>query len=275
MTKYRIDIDLTPLHAVMERAAERAYTGVHLAVQQTAEEIREQWQGAVARMMPVRDAWTMQWRDAAVDSIEAKSTGPFSAVVSSDHQAVVELERGRPARDLKRMLQTSSRTKVSAAGKKYLTIPFRHGTPGHDALSPAMPADVHKLATKMGHSEITGRTSRLNAHGALVPQSEYRWDKKGDPFGRGRKKLLSIGALPSGLASKLQPSHKSDPYAGMRRFKTENGASQYLTFRVMHESSSGWIVPAKPGQHVAKAIAAAGGAVLTLRARELLARIGT
>lgn len=274
MAKYRIEIDLAPLHAVMEQAAERTYAGVNLAVQQTAEDIRQLWQGAVSRAMPVRNAWTMDWRNSAVDSIEAKSTGPFSAVVSSDHQAVVELESGRPTRDLKKMLQTSSRTKVSAAGKKYLSIPFRHGTAGHNALSPALPRDVHKLATMMGPSEITGRTTRLNAHGVLVPQSVHRWDKKGDEFKRGKKRYLSTGALPSGLAAKLQPSHKSDPYAGMRRFKTENGASQYLTFRVMHEDSTGWIVPAKPGQHIAKAIANAGGAVLTMRIRAVLGSIG-
>ncbi len=35
----------------------------------------------------------------------------------------------------------------------------------------------------------------------------------------------------------------------------EDEAKAYLTFRVMSEHSSGWIVPAKPGLHIARAIA--------------------
>lgn len=30
---------------------------------------------------------------------------------------------------------------------------------------------------------------------------------------------------------------------------------QYLTFRVMHQDSRGWIIPAKPGMHIAEGVA--------------------
>jgi hypothetical protein len=44
----------------------------------------------------------------------------------------------------------------------------------------------------------------------------------------------------------------------MYRFDTGAGkarSSQYLTFRVMAEGSSGWIVPAKPGLYIARGVA--------------------
>ena len=48
-------------------------------------------------------------------------------------------------------------------------------------------------------------------------------------------------------------------YAGMVRMKDDafrNRSGGYLTFRVMIEGSSGWIVPAKPGLHIVQAVAA-------------------
>ena len=47
-------------------------------------------------------------------------------------------------------------------------------------------------------------------------------------------------------------------YAGMRRFDVGSGEekrSSYMTFRVMMEGSSGWIVPAKPGLFLTKQVA--------------------
>jgi hypothetical protein len=52
----------------------------------------------------------------------------------------------------------------------------------------------------------------------------------------------------------LQTRHASDPTAGMVRMQT-NGGSRYLTFRVMSENSTGWIIPAKPGSYIAKHVA--------------------
>jgi hypothetical protein len=41
----------------------------------------------------------------------------------------------------------------------------------------------------------------------------------------------------------------------MARFKTSTGGSSYLTFRIMMEGSTGWIVPAQPGKYLAKNVA--------------------
>ena len=79
---------------------------------------------------------------------------------------------------------------------------------------------------------------------------------------------------------KLKDHHKTDIYDSMVRFDTSTPkakSSAYMTFRVMSDKSSGWIVPAKPGLYLAKNVAnqlqplletAIGGAV-TLKSLKL------
>ena len=169
-----------------------------------------------------------------------------------------QIEDGRPVRDLKEMLLTSQKARMSKAGKKYLIIPFRHNTPGNKALAPAMPQAIYDQALKMGKSSILSIGTRISATGATVPNRNYKRDKAGDEFSRGKKKYLSSWPLLAGLAP-IRAGHKTDIYAGMRRMETSTGKSKssaYLTFRVMHEDSTGWIVPAKPSLKLAEKIAA-------------------
>lgn len=256
MSSYRITVDLTPLQAALNAAGEQAYRAVNMAVRMTAEDIAQQWQQQVYRLAPP------YCRQEAVDSIKAEATGPFSSVVSSDSQAVRYIEEGTPQRDLKEILQTSSRVKVSNKGQRYLTIPFRHGTPTATVL-PAMPKSVYLQASQLAPSRVTGRFLRPAINGGgVAPRLAYQWG----------------GRLPAGLTPKLKPNHKADPHAGMVRFDTGNvkqRSSAYLTFRVMHQDSSGWIVPSKPGYYVARTLAAQGQKTLADRIGDILKAIGT
>jgi hypothetical protein len=250
---------------------EQIFHEVNIAVRLTANEIRESWQEQIYRLAPP------YCRDAAVDSIVNRDTGPFSNEISSNHAAVVGIETGFPSRDLKQMLQTSSKTRAFKNGKKYLIIPIRHNTPGHDAHAQDMPKAIHDQAKKMGPSKITGKFLDVNAHGDVEMRQRYQWDKAGDPFKSSKKTLLSIGALPAGLAPKLQTRHKTDPYAGMRRMDTSSGkqkSSAYLTFRIMHEDSTGWIIPAKPSHPIVHDIAQQGQRALEDRISNALRGIG-
>jgi hypothetical protein len=174
-------------------------------------------------------------------------------LVSSDYRKAVEIETGRPLRDLKQMLQTSLKTRRTKDGRKYLCIPFRHGTPKTTVLTPMPKAIYDDYASKMGPSIVQRMSTRLSATGHTVPQSVTLWDKKGNEFttgkGRNKKTHLSIGALPAGLAPKLAPHHATDIYAGMRKVldAPSDKAAGYLTWRRMIEGQTGWIVPAKPG----------------------------
>jgi hypothetical protein len=184
-----------------------------------------------------------------VRSITWRWTGDFTAEVEATYQHAHEIEDGRPPRDLKRMLDSSVKVRAGKDGKRYLIIPFRHAAPG-STTGRLMPPDVHKMAKAMGASRVRGQATRLSGTGAMdiktqkhltVNQSVYRWSDR----------------LPAGLAPKLKPYHATDPFDSMVRFDTSSGGnkrSSYLTFRVMSEKSTGWIVPAQPGMNIAKGV---------------------
>lgn len=190
-------------------------------------------------------------KDAYVKSITWKMTGDFSGEVEATYKHAEEIENGRPARDLKQMLNTSLKVRVNKKGTRFLYIPFRHNTPGNDAMASSMPPSVYQVAKNLEASMVTGQTTRVSGLNAMdikskqfltVPQNTYKWGQR----------------LPAGLSPKLQPHHKTDPHAGMVRFNTSTpgGAksSAYLTFRTMSEKSKGWIVPPKDGLKIAEKV---------------------
>lgn len=244
MAEFKISVDLSQIAGAADILNMRVMPLLNQAVRAVAHETANHWREAVYRAK----LWSGE-KDAYMGSITWQMTGPFSAMVSTDYRYAEEIETGRPPRDLKRMLDTSMKVRVSAKGKRYLIIPFRHSTPGNEAHGPAMPPDVYALAKEMAPSTVVGIGKRPSGTGAfsvktktqyLVRSRQYKW---GD-------------SLPAGLAAKLKTTHKTDPYAGMYRFDARAGSAKrysvYLTFRVMVEGSPGWIVPAKPGLYLAK-----------------------
>jgi len=116
--RYKVYFDLSGAEAAAINCSSAINNAVAEVVRQTATGIRLEWQDAIMQALPRRDDWTIAQSNAAVDSITVTRHDPFSATVSSSDQDVFELEEGRPARDLKRMLQTSRKTKLSKAGKR-------------------------------------------------------------------------------------------------------------------------------------------------------------
>jgi hypothetical protein len=176
-------------------------------------------------------------------------TGAFSAEVSSEYRYAQEIETGRPARDLKKMLDTSMKVRLSKKGKRYLIIPFRHQVPGADAIGQSMPDDVYELARQMKPSRVTGTSRRLSGTGAMDIKTRK-------PVTVAQRKYLWGGSLPAGATPKMQ-TREGSRYAGMYRFNTSSGnakSSTYLTFRVMVEGAPGWIVAAKPGLNLVKGV---------------------
>lgn len=185
-------------------------------------------------------------KDAYSTSIQAKMTGDFSGLVWTDYKYAEEIDNGRPAKDLKSMLDTSLKVRTSKKGKRYLIIPFRHNTPGNDALAPAMPSSIDALASQLTPSRVTGMGTRVSGTGAMnpktrlavtVPQRRYSWGER------------LVGASLAGGDKR---------HEGMYRFdvRTPGGRreSEYLTFRVMMEGSPGWVVAPKPGLNIARGV---------------------
>lgn len=192
-------------------------------------------------------------------SIQRQMTGDFRGEIWTDLKLAEEIDTGRPERDLKKMLDTSLKVRVSQKGYRYLVIPFRHNIPGMSAWNKSMPGNIYKEAKMLGQSKITGQGLRATGEGYkkgaflsdpstksayLVTKNQYQWN----------------GRLPAGLAPKLKPEHTSDPYAGMVRMAAnskKSKSSTYLTFRVMSENpnqANKWIIGQSPGLFIAKTI---------------------
>lgn len=252
-SEYGIAIDLSPLLDQAGVITRDIFPRIHQAVGAVALAVQQRWADAV---MKTPGIWVVERQEYA-KSLRWAYTGHFSARVYTDYQPAEWIESGRPERDLKRMLDTSTKVRLSSKGKRYLIIPFRHNVPGPQGvqqggtLAPQMPPAIYALAKQLAPSRVIGKTQRLSGTGAWDPKTKL-------PLTVGQKIYLWGGALPAGLAPKLKPAHATDPYAGMRRFDTSTGkakSSAYLTFRTMVEGSPKWIVPAQPGKWVAQGVA--------------------
>ena len=259
--KVSVDLSQTRLASGIINAA--VFPLINQAVRAIAQQTAINWQHGVYSAK----LWSGE-KDAYAQSIKWKMTSDFAAIVESDYKNAEEIETGRPARDLKQMLNTSMKVRRTKAGKRFLIIPFRHNTPGNDAHAPSMPTSVYQLASQMVPSAVTGQGMRPSGEltsihpvwgtralarqtpfasnpktrsAYLVPKNRYRWGDKLDVSG--------IDGLSATQKRNLQ---------GMYRFDTTSpsGAksSAYLTFRVMMEGSTGWIVPPQPGQHIAQKV---------------------
>lgn len=235
MPKYEISIDLAPLVQALSASGDIVAQNVSKVVAATAQSCWDRWTGAIMAAPGISAAEKLEY----AGSVNIRSINGFEAEIWSDYKYASEIETGRPARDLKRMLDTSTRVRVSAKGARYLIIPMRHNTPGNTAHARAMPQSVYDIAKSLESSSVTGQTTRLSGLNAssiptgapmAVPQNIYQWG--------GKLAAGSMGPNPKG---------KTDIYAGMVKMQTATGGSQYLTFRVMSEKSKGWIIPAKPG----------------------------
>lgn len=257
-----LSVDLSQLLGAGQEVTANIQARAAQVVVAVAEQAAYQWQDKVNKA----PLWAGE-KTPYVASITWESTGPLEAVVKSDYELAEAIESGRPARDLKLNIGRSRKARANKKGVKYLIIPFRHNTPtasGEGAHAPQMPPAIYKLAKSLAPSRVLAPGSkkpaiRLSATGFTVPQHSYDWG----------------GRLPAGLVPKKSDKHKTDIYAGMVRFATSSGkskSSSYLTFRVMSEDSSGWVIPAKPGLYLAKGVTDNLGPLFRQAMREAVAR---
>lgn len=249
MSGFSISIDLGELMDIGGVLDKQILPRVHEAVGGIAHQAKVSWADAV---MKAPGVWAEE-KTRYAQSISWSYTGDFSATVTTTYDKAEQIESGRPSRDLKRMLNTSMKVRLSAKGKRYLIIPMRHNVPGAEATGTPMPPSVHEAAKMLSRSSVTGMGSRVSGTGAWdvgtrspvkVPQAKYKWGARLDTTGM------------AGLSAQEQSR-----YHGMVKMQSRGAGkaahSSYMTFRVMHEGSSGWIVPAKPGLYLARDVATA------------------
>ncbi len=151
------------------------------------------------------------------------------------------LEEGVQSFDMKKALYTSDKVRITKDGKRYLVIPFRHGTPGSTSLR-AMPQEIYEKAS-IGRREIVdGKVTWMideNVRGAknLRQSAVINTYKEGSIRGfktkkdaellrykNPRKVIRNIYQWGDKLMEveypKLKESHKTSIYEGMVRFQT-------------------------------------------------------
>lgn len=181
---------------------------------------------------------------------------PYKGAVINISPQARWIEEGTAPYDMKRMLFTSNKVRISAKGKRYLIIPFRHGTPsagsheggvGTDrATLRAMPQAVYSMAKNLDQSRRTGSFEVHNpATNRPVVRYSYKWGGRLPGNALAKMGLQDIGR---------RPHWKSSPYEGMVKFprETSTGQSIYMTFRVMSEESKGWLHPGTAPKKIAE-----------------------
>lgn len=170
------------------------------------------------------------------------------------------IEHGRQPYDMKRALYTSSKVKISKKGKRYLIIPFRHGVPRAggkpSATLQTMPQNIYQRAKKLpftsriGSSIKDGVTRNIYANPA---GSTGRLQGVGD---QGRRSQIAV-RNPKDLTKFIRRANpytwKTSPYENMIRVPRDTtGHGYYMTFRIMHQDSKGWIHPGTPPMKLAE-----------------------
>ncbi|HET8550859.1 MAG TPA: hypothetical protein VFM97_00095 [Gammaproteobacteria bacterium] len=249
MSEFRIGIGIElPPRAPLDA---KTFPNLAYAVQMIAERGAEIWRG-YASGKPLPDGKIIHARTGQyMRSITMRSLGDFAAEDYTDLSYAEALEKGTGPRDMKKMLNTSLKVRISKKGKRYLIIPFRHGTPGSVGFRSVMPEPVHMMWRGMRASRVTGTFQEANHLGVhnlrtrapmMVTRRKYKW---GDRMSAAQ--LRAAGVRGRQLRHMTGMVHMQEP--------TTHGHGQYLTFRVMSEDSKGWVTQGMPAFHPAKVTA--------------------
>lgn len=253
---FRISVEMPEPMQVSGVINKQVFPLLNQAVRAVAQATMSQWQQNVYQAK----LWSGE-KDAYAKSISWKMTGDFTAVVTADYKHAQGIETGRGAYDLKQMLNTSTKVRRTEKGKRFLVIPMRHSVKKLEA------AGLYDMAKALSESMVTGDgirpageithlspstgmapsakqspylSSTATKQAMMVPSKSYNW---GDKLGKGEMKAAGVSAENRKWAQ------------NMYRFNTSAGkgqSSEYLSFRMMMEGSTGWVKPAEPGQSIAR-----------------------
>ncbi len=254
MISYRITLGLGSQMDMSAGINAKLFPLMNQAVNAVAQATAENWRQAVYRAK----LWSGE-KDAYAGSISYRMTGEFSATIEATYKHAVEIETGRPQRDLKKMLDTSMKVRRTKDGTRFLIIPFRHNVK-------SMPQDVRTAAKALTPSSIVGRGQRrageivsARVGMGMLPLGEKR--QRQSPFASDlkTKKAAMVERRDYSWGGRLEGANVPRNMQGMVRMNNSTpgqNRSSYLTFRVMSEKSRGWIIPAQPGQFIAQKVAA-------------------
>lgn len=254
MPDFRISVDLGQIIPTGSALSADSFPTLSYAVKRIVEAAHQEWVAyASGSAMPNGKVIASRTGEYA-RSIQARDIGDFAGEVYSDLPYAKAIEEGAPARDLKRILDSSFKVRLTHDGRRYLIIPFRWNHP-NSVMGQNMPEPVWNW-WKDGRdaSAIAGTYKRVSGTGAwdiktkapmTVPGWRYKWGTR-----------LTKGDL-EGLGIQ---GRSADRLAGMVNFRkpnTQGGSShsQFITFRTMMEGSKGWVTKPTEGKWPARTVA--------------------
>lgn len=253
MPAYSIAVDLSDLIPPNAPLNAETFPALAAAVQRMGMFAHERWLD-YAMGKPLPSGLVVRNRTGEyARSIRTRETGPFSVDVFSELPYARLIEEGTPSHDMKKMLNSSLKVRLTKDGKRYLIIPFFHDR--HSG----MPDDVKDFFAGKKTTHITGTFRRQSGTGAYdiktrklitVPGWRYAW---GDRLGKRDLAQMGIHGL---RARRLEGIYKFQNPGGAAGGGAPKGShTQYISFRKMVEGSKGWIAKAQPGKYPARTVA--------------------
>lgn len=200
---------------------------VHSAIQASLAIIRDRWQQEAQNKLNSTRPLYLQGLN--FDSVIYPDGDDMSGAVQLKGKLPNMIESGYGTFDIKIGFSKSSRKIAKKDGGWYLTIPFRHSTPGSFMYGNPMPKDIYGVAKKL-NGYVKGQT------------------------GAGRISQPGVGDV-----SWKGYQRKNKTYDGMVRIvKSYQKAtqSQYMTFRRVSDKSdpNSWWHPGYPGIKIASSL---------------------
>jgi len=146
------------------------------------------------------------------------------------------IENGWRGGDMRDWMLKGPKAKTAADGSKYLTVPFRHGTPGTGGrnVGEAMPKPIYNAAKKLDGTKSRAKKlegpSTLSARSTKDTRIDKIHGKRLEPTMRGiSKQVVTM------LKTKRQDWHTTSIWTGMQRdskqYESASQTSGYTTFR--------------------------------------------
>lgn len=184
-------------------------------------------------------------------SLTIRELGDFAGEVFTALPYAKAIEEGAPERDMKRMLDSSFKVRLTKTGKRYLIIPFFHSR--HNT-----PESVIDWWKDKAASHVSGTYRRVSGTGAYniqtrqvmtVPGWRYKWGARLDKNG-----LAQLGVKDQAAKRLAGMVKMANPGGAAGGGAPKGSHSQLVTFRVMVEGSRGWISKAQPGKWPARTV---------------------
>lgn len=177
-----------------------------------------------------------QTRKRYIQNIRVVDTGRMEGTVLLDYskdKLIQMIEEGASPFDIKKGLLNSPKAKIGRKGGKYITVPFRWGTPDivgdSDVFSGKLPQEVYDVVRK--------KTSNISVSGGGVRSAGLGVKEIPEPFNTSLTRATIKDSAGKILFKEYQ--HKTSLYAGVHK-KTDSvtGQNTYHSFRRVSERGS-------------------------------------